>query len=283
MSALDSHADSTAESYADSNADSNAESNADSALDSNADSTADITRTPRNVRGGKGRGVRPLEKRREEPDTRDRPAADPPPAARPFESDFAGWWAGWPKKVDRKAAYQRYAARRRDGVAAAVLLTARDQYLARLTDPQYCKHGSTFLSASDGPWSEFTDAVAPDTREDSEELLPPFLALSRVEDKLRARGVPVDVERLDAVVRTFGFTGAWYDLPATLDILEAALADTPAGELTGTELVAATGSGRVDGATANGAATTVLTVAEDPPMVDNDTLKVGEETEDFGW
>lgn len=169
---------------------------------------------------GKGIGTNPLDTSGSE--TRGR--------AQPFGDDFTAWWQAWPKKVDRKAAYQRYAARRREGVPAAVLLTARDGYLAQLRDVQYCKHGATFLNGSDGPWSEFTDGPAPDTGETVEDVLPPFLAVSVAEEKLRERGLTVDVEALDAAVRTLQPTGRWYDQPATLDVLAGLLGGEPDGE-----------------------------------------------------
>lgn len=145
----------------------------------------------------------------------------------PFADEFAAWWQTWPKKVDRKAAYQRYTARRRDGVPAETLLAARDRYLAQLRDREYCKHGATFLSASDGPWSEFAEAPAPDTGETVEDVLPPFLVVSLVEEKLRERGMAVDVEVLADAIGTLGFTGRWYDNPAALDVLHAALSAAP--------------------------------------------------------
>lgn len=189
---------------------------------SRRDTPRDIPVTHADVTETCHAGVTPLEVEVElDILSRDRPAADT--RAEPFSADFADWWSAWPKKVDRKAAYRRYAARRREGVAAADLVAARDRYLAQLRDREYCKHGATFLSASDGPWSEFRDGPVPDTGEVAEDVLPPFLAISLVEEKLRARGVDVDVEVLAATVTTLGFTGRWYDNPATLDILVGAM------------------------------------------------------------
>lgn len=74
----------------------------------------------------------------------------------PIERDFSDWWAGYPRKVERKQALSAYKARRREGVDHSRLVAARDNYRHAKagTDPTYIKHGSSFL-AKDGPWSEW--------------------------------------------------------------------------------------------------------------------------------
>lgn len=72
--------------------------------------------------------------------------------------DFDAWWEPWPRKRDRAEAKAKYRARRRQGASHADLCRARDNYLATITDPQFCKYGGTFL----GPetWREWLNPVA---------------------------------------------------------------------------------------------------------------------------
>lgn len=98
------------------------------------------------------------------------------PVVEPFVADFAAWWSIYPRHKDRADAYRRYVARRRGGATAAALLAAATNYARNVSDrePEFIKHGATFLGTSnDGPWSEYVngspddhDANAADERVD---------------------------------------------------------------------------------------------------------------------
>lgn len=76
------------------------------------------------------------------------------------EEDFADWWAGWPKKLDKATAAAQYRARRRQGIPADVLIAARDNYVrSKAGDLEHMKYPATFLHGPEGPWSEFTDGI----------------------------------------------------------------------------------------------------------------------------
>lgn len=76
--------------------------------------------------------------------------------AKPFEEDFAAWYAGYPRKIDRKQALAAYTARRRQGITHEQLTQARDAYARSVEgdDLRYVKYPATFL-AKDGPWTEW--------------------------------------------------------------------------------------------------------------------------------
>lgn len=71
--------------------------------------------------------------------------------------DFEAWWSGYPRKVDKAKARERYRARRRQGVTAEQLVTARDAYAMSVAgvESRFVKHASVFLHGADGPWSEW--------------------------------------------------------------------------------------------------------------------------------
>ena len=76
----------------------------------------------------------------------------------PYETDFIGWYENYPRKEHRSKALDAYRARRREGVSAADLVLARDNYIKakRGTEGTFVMMPKTFL-AKDGPWSEYRD------------------------------------------------------------------------------------------------------------------------------
>jgi hypothetical protein len=81
------------------------------------------------------------------------------PAGAAYESEFSAWWEQYPRHYKRKAAFDAFKARRRDGSDLESLTLACKHYAEASAgkDVQYLMHGSTFLRGKDGPWSEWVD------------------------------------------------------------------------------------------------------------------------------
>ena len=86
-----------------------------------------------------------------EPPSKATPRAKPKP--RPEEgdlaADFAEFWRQFPRKVDRPRAVKAYAAARRKGVPASVILNGCLRYAHERADqdPQFTKHPASWLNA----------------------------------------------------------------------------------------------------------------------------------------
>lgn len=76
----------------------------------------------------------------------------------PFEAEFNAAWEHYPRKDERKAALEKYQARRRAGATAEELALAVQHYAAAArhqgTERRFIKHGKTFFGHTD-PWREF--------------------------------------------------------------------------------------------------------------------------------
>ena len=85
-------------------------------------------------------------------------AADKLPREAAYPKDFEEFWAAYPRKVDKGAAYKKYRARRKDGWSAHELLTAAEGYAAQCrkkkTEKEYIKHPKTFLGDTT-PFTQF--------------------------------------------------------------------------------------------------------------------------------
>lgn len=112
----------------------------------------------------------------------------------PYSSEFEQWWSGYPRKDDKRGAFNAYKARRRAGISAERLTEARDRYIAA-KDDGYLKYGKTFLEHNDGPWSEWEHHEAPSL----EALVEPKAGPSFVADFDQSRpsfspdGCPLDL------------------------------------------------------------------------------------------
>lgn len=80
-----------------------------------------------------------------------------------YPADFETWWAGWPKKDNKKGCARSYRAqKKRLGAGAAdVLIRARGHYLASLSDPCYAIKPEKFLSVSNSYIDEWADRKEP--------------------------------------------------------------------------------------------------------------------------
>lgn len=78
----------------------------------------------------------------------------------PYTAEFEQWWSGYPRKNDKRGAFNAFKARRRAGVSVERLTVARDNYLRAKSDDTFLKYGKTFLEHNDGPWSEFEQRPA---------------------------------------------------------------------------------------------------------------------------
>jgi len=65
-----------------------------------------------------------------------------------YPADFIKWWEGYPKKIDKAGCLKLYRTQKKKlGTGAtATLLTARDNYIASLTDMKYAVKPEKFLS-----------------------------------------------------------------------------------------------------------------------------------------
>ena len=72
-----------------------------------------------------------------------------------FEGAFSKLWKLYPRKVGRQAAYRKYVARRREGIAHEDLQRAVEQYAAEAKgrEADYVKHCATFFGP-DEHWKE---------------------------------------------------------------------------------------------------------------------------------
>jgi len=93
-------------------------------------------------RSGEGSLVHPLSRAND---------ADPP-APPPFYPDFETWWAVYPRKQGKQAAYARYVARRRAGLSAEALLAAAQHMAAAGREPPYVPLPKTFLGPDVTEW-----------------------------------------------------------------------------------------------------------------------------------
>lgn len=80
------------------------------------------------------------------------PPAEPEKKAPKYEKDFETFWAAYPRKADKGQCYKKYKARLKDGYSPNELLAAAtayaDQCRRQRTEPQFIKHGKTFLGDS---------------------------------------------------------------------------------------------------------------------------------------
>lgn len=69
-----------------------------------------------------------------------------------YTKHFETFWAVYPRKADKGQCYKKYKARLKDGYSPEELLTAAtayaDQCRRQRTEPQFIKHGKTFLGDS---------------------------------------------------------------------------------------------------------------------------------------
>lgn len=83
--------------------------------------------------------------------------AEPEKKAPKYEKDFETFWAAYPRKADKGQCYKKYKARLKDGYSPEELLLAATNYAEQCrrqrTEPQFIKHGKTFLGDS----MSFTD------------------------------------------------------------------------------------------------------------------------------
>lgn len=78
--------------------------------------------------------------------------AEPEKKAPKYEKDFETFWAAYPRKADKGQCYKKYKARLKDGYSPEELLMAATNYAEQCrrqrTEPQFIKHGKTFLGDS---------------------------------------------------------------------------------------------------------------------------------------
>jgi phage replication O-like protein O len=112
-----------------------------------------------------------------------------------FASDFEDWWDKYPNKTGKKAAYQKYCARIREGASHDDLIRALAVYRKEKegTETKYIQHAKTFLGPSEY-WKECLDRWQPGKRQ----LTPAQQAAKDAVDKAIENGI-YSPERLSQI------------------------------------------------------------------------------------